>query len=96
MLDNQLPAGTNNIGSVTVTGVATAANQATEIISLSTIATNTAKVAGFSIPTFDTKTFTYVTGTTNIQTIVYSLSGSTVATLTFNYTSGNLTSIVKS
>jgi hypothetical protein len=96
MLDNPLPAGTNTIGAVTVTGVATAANQATEITSLASIATNTAKVAGFSIPTFDTKTFTYVSGTTNIQTVVYSLSGTTVATLTFNYTSGNLTSIVKS
>ena len=95
-ITNALPAGTNTIGAVTVTGVATAANQATEITSLASIATNTAKVAGFSIPTFDTKTFTYVSGTTNIQTVVYSLSGTTVATLTFNYTSGNLTSIVKS
>ena len=78
------------------TGVATAANQATEISSLSTIASNTAKVAGYSIPTFDYKAFTY--SGTNISTIVFKSgggNGTTVATLTFGYTSGNLTSITK-
>jgi L-serine deaminase len=58
---------------------------------------NTAKVAGYSIPTFDYKAFTY--SGSNIATIVFKdggSSGTTVATLTFGYTSGNLTSITKS
>jgi hypothetical protein len=58
---------------------------------------NTAKVAGYSIPTFDYKAFTY--SGSNIATIAFKSggsSGTTVATLTFGYTSGNLTSITKS
>jgi hypothetical protein len=59
--------------------------------------TTETRVAGYTIPPFDYKGFTY--SGTNIATIVFKSggsSGTTVATLTFGYTSGNLTSITKS
>lgn len=43
---------------------------------------------GFSIPLFDRQVFTYFAGTNNVRTITYSLSGATVATLTFAYLAG--------
>jgi hypothetical protein len=42
----------------------------------------------FSIPAFDSQEFTYFTGTNNIETRVFKLAGTTVATLTFAYVNG--------
>jgi hypothetical protein len=48
---------------------------------------------GFIIPEYDSITLGY---TSNILTsIVYKLSGATVATLTLTYTDGNLTGVEK-
>ena len=47
----------------------------------------------FQIPKFDEIALTY--SGTNIATVVYKLAGVTVATLTLSYTSGKLTSVVK-
>jgi hypothetical protein len=43
---------------------------------------------GFAIPNYDEYDFTYHGSTNNIATQVFSLNGSTVATLTFSYVGG--------
>lgn len=77
-------------GTVAVTGVATAANQATQITSLSSI--NTAiitKMSGSLVPVaFDEVALTYVpsgAGVGQVATAVYKLAASTVKTLTMSY-----------
>jgi hypothetical protein len=79
-------------GSVTVSGVATAANQTTGNSSLSTIASNTTpRNNSFAIPFYTSKEFVY-TGA-NITTINYYTGGSTlVAHRTLAYSGSNITS----
>lgn len=76
----------------------TLATDGPTVANLSTIATNTAKVPGFSLPAYDYISCSY-TGT-NLTGVVYKTggsSGTTVATLTLGYDgSNNLTSVTKS
>lgn len=44
----------------------------------------------YSIPPFNSQTFTYFGSTNNVQTIVYKQGVTTVATLTFTYVSGGV------
>jgi len=83
------------------TGASTSANQATEIASLSSIATNTAnlsRLTGALVPTaFDEIDLTYITsgnGTGSIGTAVYKLATVTVKTLTLTYDASNRLSTV--
>ncbi|NBX74944.1 MAG: hypothetical protein EBQ92_00110 [Proteobacteria bacterium] len=65
---------------------------------LASIATNTARVPGFSLPAYDYISCSYTSG--NVTGVVYKTggaSGSTIATLTLTYDgSNNLTSVTKS
>lgn len=51
-------------------------------------------IPGFEIPHYDSITLTY--SGSDVSTVIYKLSGDTVATLTLTYTDGNLTEVVKS
>jgi hypothetical protein len=77
----------------TANGIAT-----TQAADVAIVKTNTAKVAGFSLPTYDYISCSY-TGS-NMTGVVYKTggsSGTTVATLTLGYDgSNNLTSVTKS
>lgn len=83
-------------------GAATAANQATEIASLSSInSTLTSRLSGAFVPTaYDEVDLTYVTvgnGIGQIQTAVYKLATVTVKTLTLTYDgSDRLSTVVAS
>lgn len=79
-------------------GAATAANQVLEIADLDAL---NARIAGALVPyKFDEVDLTYVpsgAGVGQVQTAVYKLVGSTVATLTLSYDgSDRLSSVVKS
>lgn len=62
---------------------------------LDDIATNTGKVIGFAISEYDDIQVTY-DGDNNITSVVYLKDSVTVATLTLEYSDGNLTRITKS
>lgn len=57
----------------------------TALGSTNTLSVRVANGASFDIPQFDKQTFTYYGVTNNIQTQVFSLGGTTVATLTYTY-----------
>lgn len=92
-----------NVGSIPLpTGAATEAKQDSQI-TLATAQANTisARLSGSLVPAaFNEVDLTYVTvgnGIGQVQTAIYKLSGSTVATLTFTYDSSDrLSSVVKS
>ena len=52
------------------------------------LAENGSSSSGFAIPQYDKYEFTYHGATNNIATQVFSLTGNTVATLTFTYVGG--------
>lgn len=61
------------------------------------------KVPGFALPAYDTLAIAYYGATNNVHTVVYSLAGTIVATLTLSYAGGTpssddatLTGVVKS
>ena len=68
------------------------------VSNLASIATNTSRVPGFSLPAYDYISCSYTSG--NVTGVVYKTggaSGTTVATLTLSYDgSNNLTSVTKS
>jgi hypothetical protein len=49
---------------------------------------------GFSIPEYDNISMTY-DSSNNLETVVYTLTGATVATILLTYSSGNLTNVIK-
>lgn len=67
------------------------------VSNLASIATNTARVPGFSLPSYDYISLTYTSG--NVTGVVYKsggASGTTVATLTLAYSGSVLLSVTKS
>lgn len=75
----------------------TLASDGPGVANLSTIATNTARVPGFSLPAYDYLSLSYTSG--NVTGVVYKTggaSGTTVATLTLAYSGSDLISVTKS
>lgn len=54
-------------------------------IAVKTMNVGGSPIPGFNIPKYDTIAITYYGATNNIETVVYSLGGTTVATLTLTY-----------
>ena len=75
----------------------TLASDGPGVANLTTIATNTSRVPGFSLPAYDYISMSYTSG--NVTGVVYKTggaSGTTVATLTLAYSGSDLASVTKS